>query len=119
MQFFKKLLKGLCYVPRVIITDKLKSYGAAQKEILPYTEHRQHKGLNNRAENSHQPTRNQEKQMRRFKSRHQCQRFLSVHGQVYNLYRSWRYKNAANDQRMILTVAFQRWEEIALQASYT
>lgn len=56
-RFFKKLLKGLAYVPRVIITDKLGSYGAAKKELLPRVEHRQHKRLNNRAENSHQPTR--------------------------------------------------------------
>jgi putative transposase len=67
-RFFRKLLKGLQYVPRVIITDKLKSYGAAKREILPGVEHRQHKGLNNRAENSHQPTRLREKKMRRFKS---------------------------------------------------
>src|SRR4051794_19516852 len=52
-KFFKKLLKGLEYVPRVIITDKLLSYGAAKKEIMPGVEHRQHKGLNNQAENSH------------------------------------------------------------------
>ncbi len=66
-QFLRKLLKGLQYVPRVIITDKLKSYGAAKCEILPGVEHRQHKGLNNRAENSHQPTRLREKKMRRFR----------------------------------------------------
>ncbi len=54
-RFFRKLLKGLRYVPRVILTDKLKSYAAAKREILPGVEHRQHKGLNNRAENSHQP----------------------------------------------------------------
>jgi putative transposase len=56
-RFFAKLLKGLCYVPRVIVTDKLKSYAAAKAEIMPGVEHRQHKGLNNRAEVSHQPTR--------------------------------------------------------------
>jgi transposase-like protein len=56
-KFFRKLLKGLAYVPRVIITDKLKSSGAAKREILPGVEHRQHRYLNNRAENSHQPTR--------------------------------------------------------------
>src|SRR6202043_3385347 len=71
-RFFRKLLKGLQYVPRVIITDKLKSYGAAKREILPGVEHRQHKGLNNRAENSHQPTRLREKKMRRFKSARTC-----------------------------------------------
>lgn len=59
--FFRKLLKGLQYIPRVIITDKLKSYGAAKRELLPGVEHRQHKRLINRAENSHQPTRLREK----------------------------------------------------------
>jgi transposase-like protein len=77
-RFFRKLLKGLQYVPRVIITDKLKSYAAAKREILPGVEHRQHKGLNNRAENSHQPTRLREKKMRRFKSAKHAQRFLSA-----------------------------------------
>src|SRR5690349_6775953 len=66
-RFFRKLLKGLQYAPRVIITDKLKSYGAAKREILPGVEHRQHKGLNNRAERSHQLTRLRERMMRRFR----------------------------------------------------
>jgi putative transposase len=95
-RFFKKLLKGLSYAPRVLITDKLKSYGAAKKKIMPDVEHRQHKRLNNRAENSHQPTRQQEKQMRRFKSPKHVQRFLSVHGQVRNLFFAGRYKNPAS-----------------------
>jgi transposase-like protein len=60
-------LKGCQYVPRVIITDKRIRYGAAKREILPSVEHRQHKRLNNRAENSHQPTRLREKKMRRFR----------------------------------------------------
>ena len=67
-KFFRKLLKGLTYVPRVIVTDKLKSYGAAKRELLPGVEHRQHRYLNNRAENSHQPTRQRERRMQRFKS---------------------------------------------------
>jgi putative transposase len=67
-RFFRKLLKGLTYVPRVIITDQLKSYGAALREILPSVEHRQHRYLNNRTENSHQPTRQRERRMVRFKS---------------------------------------------------
>jgi putative transposase len=77
-RFFRKLLKGRHYVPRVIITDKLGSYGAAKREILPGAEHRQHKGLNNRAENSHQPTRLREKNVRKFKSAGHAQRFLSA-----------------------------------------
>jgi putative transposase len=67
-KFFRKLLKGLTYVPRVLITDKLKSYGAAKREILPGMEHRQRKYLNNRAENSYQPTRQRERRMQGFKS---------------------------------------------------
>ena len=79
-KFFRKLLKGLTYVPRVIVTDKLKSYGAAKREILPGVEHRQHRYLNNRAENSHQPTRQRERRMHRFKSPGQAQRFLAAYG---------------------------------------
>ena len=67
-RFFKKLLKGLRYAPRVMITDELASYGAARKQMRLSIEHRQHKGLNNRAENSHQPTRQKERQMKKFKS---------------------------------------------------
>jgi len=67
-RFFRKLLKERQSAPRVIILAKLKSYGAAKREILPGVEHRQHKRLNNRAENSHQPTRRREKKMCRFKS---------------------------------------------------
>jgi hypothetical protein len=81
-RFFRKLLKGLQYVPRVIITDKPKRYEAAKQEILQGIEHRQHKGLNNRAENSHQPARLREKKMRRFKSAKQAQRFLSAFGPI-------------------------------------
>src|SRR5213592_245759 len=81
-KFFRKLLKGLTYVPRVIITDKLKSYGAAKREILPGVEHRQHRYLNNRAENSHQPTRQREQRMQLFKSPGHAQCFLSAYGPI-------------------------------------
>jgi putative transposase len=67
-RFFRKLLKKQGFTPRVLVTDKLKSYEAAKKQMLKSVEHRQHKGLNNRAENSHQPTRVRERRMRRFKS---------------------------------------------------
>ena len=102
-------------MPRVIITDKLPSYGAAKKEILPGVEHRQHKGLNNRAENSHQPTRQQEKQMRKFKSPKQAQRFLPVHGQIRNLFGAHRYKMGTNDQRKHLISSWSQWQEIVMQ----
>ena len=68
LHLLRKLLKKQMRPPRVRITDKLRSYGAAKREIMPGVEHRQHKGLNKRAENSHQPTRRRERQMKRFKS---------------------------------------------------
>src|ERR1044072_5277133 len=78
-RLLRKLLKRQCRAPRVMITDKLPSYGAAKREVIPGVEHRQHKGLNNRAENSHQPTRRRERIMKRFKSPRQVQRFLAAH----------------------------------------
>ncbi len=81
-KFFRKLLKGCEYVPRVLITDKLGSYEAAKKEVMPSVEHRRHKRLNNRAENSHQPTRQRERTMRRFKSPGHAQRFLASFGPI-------------------------------------
>jgi putative transposase len=75
-RLLRKLLKRQMRPPRVMIPDKLASYGAA-KEVVPSIEHRQHKGLNNRPENSHQPTRRRERQMKRFRSAGQAQRFLS------------------------------------------
>ena len=80
-RLLRKLLKKQMRSPCVMITDKLASYGAAKREVMPGIEHRQHKGLNNRAENSHQPTRRRERQMRQFKSAGQAQRFLSIHDQ--------------------------------------
>jgi putative transposase len=84
-RLLRKLLKRQCRAPRVLITDKLASYGAAKGEVMPSVEHRRHKGLNNRAENSHQPTRRRERQMKRFKSPGQAQRFLSAHDGINNL----------------------------------
>src|ERR671912_699833 len=86
-RLLRKLLKRQGRAPRVMITDKLASYSAAKRVVMPGVEHRQHKGLNNRAENSHQPTRRRERIMKRFKSAGQAQRFLSVHDQVANLFR--------------------------------
>lgn len=111
-RFFRKLLKGLTYVPRVIITDKLKSYGAAKRELLPGVEHRQHKGLNNRAENSHQPTRRREKKMRRFKSAKHAQRFLSAFGPISQHFQPQRHRLNAQDYRATLQNRFQQWSEI-------
>ena len=104
------MLKGLRYTPRVIITDKLRSYAAAKAAILPGVEHRQHKGLNNRAEVSHRPTRLREKQMRRFKSAGQTQRFLSAHGPINNLFRCQRHRLGRADYREMRERAFLTWQ---------
>src|SRR3954454_17045071 len=85
-RLLRKLLKRQGRPPRVLVTDKLASYPAAKRELMPGGEHRRHKGLNNRAENSHQPTRRRERQVKRFKSAGQAQRFLSAHDQINNLF---------------------------------
>ena len=113
-RFFRKLLKGLRYSPRVLITDKLKSYAAAKREIMPGVEHRPHKGLNNRAEVSHQPTRQKERQMRRFKSPGHAQRFLSAHGPINNLFRCRRHRLSRAQYRTIRNQAFQTWREVTI-----
>jgi putative transposase len=77
---FRTLLKGLTSVPRVIVTDKLQSYGAAKRESLPGGDHRPHRSLDNRAENSLQPTRQRERRRQRVKSPRQAQRFLAASG---------------------------------------
>src|SRR3954467_10256480 len=98
-RLLRKLLKKQGIVPCVMITDKLASYGAAKREIMPGVEHRQHKGLNNRAGNSHQPTRRRERQMKRFKSAGQAQRFLSAHDQINNLFHLRRDHVPASEYR--------------------
>src|SRR4051812_48899141 len=98
-RLLRKLLKKQMRPPRVMVTDKLPSYGAAKKEIMPGVEHRRHKGLNNRAENSHQPTRRRERQMKRFKSAGQAQRFLSAHDQIANLFPPRRDHRPADQYR--------------------
>ncbi|MDQ3687292.1 MAG: IS6 family transposase [Acidobacteriota bacterium] len=112
-RFFRKLLKGLQYVPRVIITDKLKSYSAAKAEVMPGVEHRQHKGLNNRAENSHQPTRVREKVMRRFKSAGHVQRFLSAFGIISSHFRPRRHLLTAERYREEMELRFKTRSEVS------
>jgi putative transposase len=115
-KFFRKLLKGLTYVPRVIVTDKLKSYGATKREILPGVEHRQHRYLNNRAENSHQPTRQWERRMQRFKSPGQAQRFLAAYGSIAQHVRPHRHRWSAPAYRHKMRNRFQSWQEITSPA---
>jgi putative transposase len=111
-RFFRKLLKKQGFVPRVIVTDKLKSYEAANKQVMPSVEHRQHKGLNNRAENSHQPTRVRERRMRRFKSPGQAQRFLSAFDPIRGHFHPKQHQLSATRYREQLRQRFEDWREV-------
>jgi putative transposase len=102
-----------------MITDKLRSYGAARAKKGLRVEHRQHKGLNNRAENSHQPPRRRERIMKRFKSAGQEQRFLSVHDQVANLFHvSYPETATADFRRASRGRAFETWRDISKIAAF-
>ena len=110
-RFFKRLLAGLKYKPRKIVTDGLRSYGVAQREVLPDVRHRTSRYLNNRAKNSHRPTRRRERQMQRFKSSGQAQRFLSAHAMIYGHFRPRRHLMAADQYRRKLAYAFRVWRQ--------
>ena len=112
-RFCRRLLKGLQYVPRVIVTDKLKSYGVAHREFLPRVEHRQSRYLNNRAENSHRPTRRRERQMQRFKSPEQAQDFLFAHAFIHGHFHPRRHLLTASTYRATRTEAFNVWHQEA------
>jgi len=102
----------LRYVPRVIITDKLRSYSAAKAEVMPSVEHLQQKYQNNRAENSHQPTRLPERVMRRFKSAGHAQRFLSAFGTITSHFRVGRHLYRAHGYREVMKSRFAVWQEV-------
>lgn len=108
----RRLVDGYPDQPRVAITDKLASYGPAIRQALPETEHRRHKGLNNRAENSHQPTRQRERAMRRFKSPVQAQRFLERFGPIREHFCPGRHRLSARDHRTILLTRFAAWRNV-------
>ncbi len=111
-KFFRKVLKGCTYVPRVLITDKLASYGAAKREVLPSVEHRQSRYLNNRAENSHQSMRKRERVMQRFKSAGHAQRFLSAFGPIRDHFCPRRHRLKAQEYRAHRTQQFEVWNEV-------
>lgn len=113
LRLMRKLLSRQSHPPRVLITDKLRSYSAAKREIMPGVEHRSHKGLNNRAENSHQPTRRRERIMKRFKSPRQLQRFVSIHDPIANLFHLPRHEMTSEDFRELRAAAMDAWRDIA------
>jgi putative transposase len=108
-RFFKRLLRSLGSEPRKIVTDKLRSYPVAHREIIPEAIHVTDQYANNRAEQSHEPTRVRERGMRRFKSVRQAQRFVSAHAAVYNLFNLGRHLVSANHYRNLRISAFAGW----------
>ena len=94
------------------MTDKLRSYGPAKAAVLPRVEHRQQKHQNNRAENSHQPTRLRERVMRRFKSPGHAQRFLSAFGIITSHFRVGRHLYSASGYREVMKLRLAIWEEV-------
>ena len=110
-RFFKRLLRRHQGEPRKIVTDKLRSYGVAHRELIPDTIHDTSKYANNRAELSHQPTRVRERGMRKFKSMKQAQRFLGAHAAVYNLFNLGRHLVSAENYRYFRLRAFATWEK--------
>ena len=113
-RFFRRLLRGQGAEPLRIITDKLRSYSAAIRRIFPNVAHNVERFANNRAEVSHQPTRQRERQMRRFKSSSHAQRFLSVHGAVQNLFRVGRHLVTSNNHRLLRSRSFAVWRNVTV-----
>ncbi|MFJ1536757.1 IS6 family transposase [Streptomyces mirabilis] len=111
-RFFRRLMKKTGTVTRVVVTDKLRSYGAAHREVMPSVEHRSHKGLNNRAENSHQPTRQRERAMKGFRSTGGAQRFLSAFSGISPHFRPHRHLMTASQHRAEMTIRFAIWDQI-------
>ncbi len=111
VKFFRKLLKPQKSAPRVVVTDKLRSYGAAMKKILKGGDRRQHKGLKNRSENSHRPTRVRERRMGQFKSPDQAQRFLSAFEPIRGHFHPHQHKLTATEYRA-MSQRFESWQKV-------
>lgn len=108
-RFFRRLLRSNTGEPRKIVTDKLRSYGVAHRELIPDTIHISDRYANNRAEQSHEPTRVRERGMRRFKSIAQAQNFVTTHASVSNLFNLGRHKVSAEQYRNLREDAFDVW----------
>lgn len=112
-RFLAKLMKKQCRVPRVLVTDKCRSYGPAHRALMPSVEHRSHKGLNNRAENSHQPTRQREHAMKGFRSPRSAQKFLAAFSHISPHFRPRRHLMTAPAYRAEMTTRFALWDHIS------
>ena len=108
-RFFRRLLKSHGGEPRKIVTDKLRIYRVAHRELIPETIHSTQQYENNRAEQSHEATRVRERGMRRFKSMRQTQRFITAHAAVSNLFNLGRHLVRAQHYRDLRISAFSEW----------
>ena len=111
-RFYKRLLRSHGGEPRKIVTDKLRSYGVAHRELVPETIHSTQQYENNRAEQSHESTRVRERGMRRFKSIRQAQRFVTAHAAVSNLFNLGRHLVRAEHYRDLRISAFGEWSRV-------
>jgi putative transposase len=109
IKLMRKLLKKQGFAPKVLVTDKLGSYGAAKSELGLCARHEQGLRGSNRAENSHQPVRRREFKLQRFKSQGSAQRFLSVHAAVHNNFNTQRHLTSRNALRILRGAAFDTW----------
>ena len=111
LKLMRKLLKKYAFVPQRLVTDDLRSYGAAARDLGLENRHERGRWKNNRAENSHQPTRRRERKMQRFKSAGSAQKFLSSHAAVYNTFNVQRHLTSAQTHRTLRAVAMSTWRE--------
>jgi putative transposase len=116
LKLLRKLLKKMAFVPDKLVTDDLRSYGAAARELGLSRRHERGRWRNNRAENSHQPTRRRERKMQGFKSAGSAQRFLSVHVATYNTFNVQRHLISAKTHRSFRASAMQTWREVTAAA---
>lgn len=112
-----RLMKKQGCLPKRIVTDKLRSYGAARRHVMPTVEHRSHKGLNNRAENSHLPPRKRERIMQRFRSPGSLQRFVSVFSAIRNLFVPACSNHSANAVHLHRLAAMAHWKAVTATAT--
>ena len=116
LKLMRKLLKKYAFVPQRLVTDDLRSYGAAARDLGLENRHERGRWKNNRAENSHQPTRWWERKMQRFKSVGSAQKFLSSHAAVYNTFNVQRHLTSAQTHRTLRAAAMNTWREAVAAA---
>ena len=116
LKLMRKLLKRYAFAPERLVTDDLRSYGSAARELGLERRRERGRWKNNRAENSHQPTRRRERKMRRFKSAGSAQKFLSTHAAVYNTFNVQRHLTSARTHRTLRAGAMSTWREAVAAA---